>query len=559
MYVCTRDVFNFYIVSRTPRTSQKKKILSKLRWSKKSSSRVSNKPLTHSQSWDSGVGASLASDEIEDNGFANEEDLPEPPPVPTVEYLLGKRPVNLRKRASDSLKQEIKQRAAALMASEEGDGDDTGGSMDDLYDSDGHSSVGSSKGDKKHRRKKEKQKRKKKRSSKEDDDFMWNYNKLSIPQSSPPRERKTLLGVERHPTPVPKQQSLLNGLPLPRRLDFSSAFDEVAKELEQAALWDSPESPSSLSPLNSPSPQSPMSPTSVSPLPSSPIHTATPTTTANHVHRPAPPPPSTTTDALKKSAQPKRAAPKLPPHMQNKQMIQNTNKNNNEKSTTGQTNKKASPISKILSSRSKSSQQKSQTKAAAPNQQTSSAITQPKSPSEFMAALTEAVSSSPKLPRFMRQDGTSDASPKAVSPTMDEIELQISEMQRTLSSTKESAPNRPPSPEPAKAESDSESSEYTSSSDETSTSESEDSSSGDSSDEEIAPRKPAGPRRPIMARNIGMSAGSKRGNSGFSRARLLARYPRLLRKKFIKLEPIFEVPEEMIYSAVSQSVCPLTH
>lgn len=514
--------------------------MAKLRWPKKSFSRATKSLLTHSQSWDSGVGSSVVSDETEDDGFADEEDLPDPPLVPTVEYLLGKRPVNLRKRASDSLKQEIKLRAATL-ATNEGEGE--GGDVDDVYDSDGHSSVGSSQGDKKHRRKKEKQKKKKRRGSKDDDDMVeWNYNKLTVPQSSPPRERKSLLGVERHPTPIPQQQPPLNGLPFPQRLDFSSAFDEVTKELEQAALWDS-SPPSSLSPLNSPSPKSPISPTSQSPLHASPLHTATPTTTADRVHRPAPPPPSTNTGAPQKSNQPKRSAPKLPPHLQNKKVLENTNKNNNEKSTTGQTNKKASPISKILSSRNKSSQQKSQGKVPPPNQ---------KSPSEFMAALTEAVSSSPKLPRFMRQEGTSDTSP--VSPTMDEIELQINEMQRTLLSST-TAPNRPPSPEPAQAESDSESSEYTSSSDDTSTSESDDSSSGDSSDEDLAPKKPPGPRRPIMARNIGMSAGSRRRNGVFNRARLLARYPRLLRKKFMKLEPIYEVPEEMIYAAVSLSLC----
>ena len=492
------------------------------------------------------MGSSVVSDEIEENGFADEDDLPDPPPVPTIEYLLGKRPVNLRKRASDSLKQEIKLRAAAFITNENEDG---GGSVDDVYDSDGHSSVGSSQGDKKHRRKKEKQKKKKRRGSKEDDDLVkWSYNKLgdTLPQSSPLRERKSLLG-ERHPTPIPKQQPPLNGLPIPLQLDFSSAFDEVTKELEQAAVWDT-SPPSSLSPLNSPSPKSPISPT-----PQSPLHTATPTTTANHVHRPAPPPPAANVGAPSKSYQPKRAAPKLPPHLQNKKMLENTNKNNNEKSTTGQTNKKASPISKILSSRNKSSQQKSQG-TVPPSNQNDIVVTAPKSPSEFMAALTEAVSSSPNLPRFMRQKGTSDLSPTSVSPTMDEIELQINEMQKTLFSST-TAPNRPPSPEPAQAESDSESSEYTSSSEDTSTSESDDSSSGDSSDEDIAPKKPAGPRRPIMARNIGMSSGSRRGNGVFSRARLLARYPRLLRKKFMKLEPIYEVPEEMIYAAVSLSLC----
>lgn len=464
--------------------------------------------------------------------------------MPTVEYLLGKRPVNLRKRASDSLKEEMKLRTAGLVASQQKGDDEKEMNVEDVYDSDGHSSVGSSKGSKKHRHRKEKQKKKKRRGSKDNDESVqWNYNKLSVPQCSPPRERKMLLGIERHPTPIPKQPTQLNGLPFPQHLDFSSAFDEVTKELELAALGDSSGSPSSLSPLNSPSPKSP---SLLSPTEASPLHTATPTIAANHLHRPAPPPPS---DAIRKGNQPKRAAPKLPPHLQNKMVAANSNKNNNENLTINQTNKKSAPITKIVSSRNKSNQQRSQLKMEDPsNQNTNVAL--PKTPSAFMAALTEAVSSSPKLPRFLRQEGTSDTSPRSASPTMDEIEQQISEMQKTLALTPTHVPtpNLLPSPEPAPAQSDSDSSEYTSSSEESSTSESDDSSS---EDEDTTLKRSSGPRRPIMVRNIGMAAGRSRGNGVFNRARLLARYPRLLSKKFMTLMPIMEVPQEIVYAAVS--------
>ena len=453
----------------------------------------------------------MTSDDL-DEGWADEEELPEPPPVPTVEYLLGKRPVNLRKRASDSLRREIQQRAAELAA---------GGEEED---SDGHSSVSSTHSDHKHRKKKDKKRRKKglkDEGSKvnEDDSVEWNYNKLSIPQSSPPRERK--MGLERHPTPRPAPIPMVtSGLPTPVKLD--TAFDEVSREL--LALSDTSDTPSSLSPLHSPSPKSPISP-------ASPSHTSTPAHT------------TAAAQSARKPIQPKRAAPKLPPHLQNRQMAANTNTNNNTDKNTGTgIVRKTSPISKVVSSRGKSKGQPHPQKSTISDKQAEQIIEAAKSPSDFMAALTEAISSSPKLPRFLRQEGVQPH--KSHSPTMDDIELQINEMQKTLTLSElvTPPPKRPPSPE---ADSDSESSEYTSSDD----SSSEDDTS--SSDSETTPtRKPQGPRRPIMARNIGMSAG-RRGNSVFSRARLLARYPRLLRRNLIKLEPILEVPEELIFAAVS--------
>ncbi len=141
----------------------------------------------------------------------------------------------------------------------------------------------------------------------------------------------------------------------------------------------------------------------------------------------------------------------------------------------------------------------------------------------------------------MRQGSVANETtpPESNSPTIDEIELQLNEMRKTLESSKHQVappPKRPPSPEP-----ESDSSEYTSSSDDESSSSYESTSSSDD----------AGPRRPIMARNAGMSAGTKRGSGVFSRARLLARYPRLIRRNLIKLEPIIELMEEAIHGAVS--------
>ena len=53
-----------------------------------------------------------------------------------------------------------------------------------------------------------------------------------------------------------------------------------------------------------------------------------------------------------------------------------------------------------------------------------------------------------------------------------------------------------------------------------------------------------------MARNIGME-NPRRGLGGVTRARLMARYPKLLRKKPIRLVTIEEVPEEIVHEAVS--------
>lgn len=53
-----------------------------------------------------------------------------------------------------------------------------------------------------------------------------------------------------------------------------------------------------------------------------------------------------------------------------------------------------------------------------------------------------------------------------------------------------------------------------------------------------------------MARNIGME-NPRHGLGGVTRARQMARYPKLLRKKPIQLATIEEVPEEIVHEAVS--------
>ena len=174
-------------------TSSKGNFFSKL-WPSKKISTASD--FRCSQSWDSGttsvvdiLPASKHSKHVVDDA---EDSLPSPPPLPTFEYLVGKRPANLRGKGRVS-REHIKNQDDIFL-----DGDKEHSS--DL-DSD-HSSVSSTQGERKQQKKRAKKKR---RSSQEDDAFDWQYNKLTVPQSSPPRERK---GLTRKLTPQPPEASL---------------------------------------------------------------------------------------------------------------------------------------------------------------------------------------------------------------------------------------------------------------------------------------------------------------------------------------------------------------
>lgn len=201
-----------------------------------------------SQSWESGTISPAEYLPVSPDSLHvindKEDNLPSPPPLPTLEYLLGRRPAYLRGKGHASREQSSSQDTKY---------------RDDEHNSDrdsDHSSVSSTQSDQKSQQKK-KAKKKKRRSSKEDDTIDWQYNKLTVPQSSPPRERK---GLARRPTPRPAESGY------PGQMSLSSAFDEVNRELEIGVPSDSP---SSLSPLHSPSPQSPVgSPNNISPSPS---------------------------------------------------------------------------------------------------------------------------------------------------------------------------------------------------------------------------------------------------------------------------------------------------
>lgn len=209
------------------------KFLSKLWPGKKGTTTPSG--IKASQSWDSGYttapGHILASQNTIHVVDDMEENLPTPPPLPSLGYLLGKRPPNLRGRGQSS---------PSISGADSGEDDN------EYIDSD-HSSVSSTQSSIKSQHKK--RTKKKKRSPKDDDVFDWQYNKLTVPQSSPPRERK---GIARKLTPRPTEL-IFRGR--------NSGF-ETSHKLEIGALSDS------LSSFNSPSPKSPVtSPSQVSPSP----------------------------------------------------------------------------------------------------------------------------------------------------------------------------------------------------------------------------------------------------------------------------------------------------
>lgn len=338
--------------------------------------------VTHSISWDGNIPTTVDHLTSSQDSLhiidAMEEDLPVPPPLPTVEYLLGKRPPSLRgkghsphsKHATDSW--------------------DEGNEDNSDVDSD-HSSVSSTQSDSRTQQKK-KGKKKKKKSPKEDDVFDWQYSKLTVPHSSPPRERKKVMN--RKPTPPPNLFKPVYGLPN----DINHAFDDVSRQLEMDSLSDSP---SSLSPLHSPSPKSPMSP----PNQVSPSHNSN--QIAGQVNNRA-----------NSRPVPKRAAPKLPPHLQNKQGMQS-----NQATTSDQKVVKTTPISQKGSSRTKAPPRQQQQ----PQQRGSAPIG---NPDMFMAVLNEVISSSPKQPRIMRQLGHQSSPMGYRSPPAAGVDLQL-DMMRT--------------------------------------------------------------------------------------------------------------------------------
>ena len=551
--------FNYFFTNRTPEKGSKK-IFSKLRGKRSS---APGGLLRQSQSWDSSLSRMTSTPNVDTTNWrVDEERLPEPPPLPTVDYLLGKRPANLRGKTSTTLKEEVKEKAAAIKQDSD---DGTVTYIDSDNDSDSHSShsshssVSSTHSDRKHKKKK-KRKKKGQKGETTDVSIQWTYNKLTVPQSSPPRERN-FFPNERMPTPIPNTFTGGN-LPTPRKLDFD--MKQVASPPSQ--------SPSSLSPLSSLSPRSPISPVSSQEVSPARRPGGEELTGYLKPSRVAPPPPANKSNLANRTAQtnrtsakqgsakttavqpstsprktttgtqPKRAAPKLPPNVQNRQK-QIANTGVLKSPPPNQT--RASPISKISSSR------KSQGRAATKSATAKVTGQQPsnRSPNEFMAALNQAVASSPGKPSIVQQMGRNggrspSSSPGTHSPTIDEIELQLDAMKSTLAGAALQPMwllQRPPSPE--RGDSGTDSSESTSSSDDSSSD--SDTSSDDSSDDDDM----VAPKRPIMARNPSMESG--KGYGGFNRARLLARYPRLLRKRVVRLPTIDEVPEEIIYTTVS--------
>ena len=513
-------------------------------WSRKSYPSSQQKMKT-SRSWDSSVTKARYDEdvEIDDDMDSN---IPEPPPLPTVEFLLGKRAVNLRKRINQSLKDQLKERAAHLKKTKAADA-----GAADSDESDSHSSVASSRGSSKGRRHSRRASRhkKKRREEGEDGKMDWSYNKLSTsslghsrkerrPMDSPSRRKKIM---ERKPTPLPSKVPMSDIRTVPssaqQRLNFD-AFDEMNKVLEHAIHS---VSPSSTSPLNSPSSQS--SPSSS--LETSPLHVAhTSTGTAG---MPPNAPPSSTANPSPGILRNKRGGPKLQPHLQNKQVTQQISKTASQHTQNGLPGgsqvPRSAPIAKIGNNRNKLQQ----------------------------GVLLNSSPTNGRGPQLSRQHGQIESSSGDPDLTIDDMELQLAEMKTRLvhaSANSMQGNIRPPSTEvhntsEEEEETDSEtdeSSEYTSSSETTTSSDSDDTT--DSSDEEVM-KKPMTPKRLTMVRNPagviggaaarGRSGGTGGGaNQGFNRLRMLTRYPKLFRKRIINLDTIAEQAEEVVFEYVSQ-------
>ena len=332
-------------------------LLSKLWPGKKSSSASSG--IIHSLSWDGSTTEKLSSSsnslQVID---ASEEYLPIPPPLPTIEYLLGKRPHHLRGKGHS-----VRHKHAA--GKEE--------VKEEVSDNDSdHSSVSSTHSESRVQHKK-KGKKKKKRSSKEGDVFDWQYSQIStltVPHSSPPREKKMMRKATPPPAHFNPDLLVQNNL--------SHMLDDVTQQLDMDSLSDSA---SSLSPLHSPPPIG----------------------TPNHVS------PSSSLNQIasnintKASSYPrsKRAAPKPPLHLQNRQAGAQI---------------KMTPISQKGSSRNKASQKQ--------QHQQHSGNSTISSPDIFMAVLNKVISTSPKQPRIMRQYGH-QPSPTSGSPVANDINLRV--------------------------------------------------------------------------------------------------------------------------------------
>ena len=318
-----------YIYHRSPvGVAARGKFLSKL-WPVKKNT-TTPLGIKASQSWDSSYATAAAHILASQNTLHVvddvEENLPTPPLLPTLGYLLGKRPPNLRGRGQSS--------RSISGAVSRGDDDEC---ISDI-DSD-NSSVSSTQSSIKSQHKK--RTKKKKRGPKEDDAFDWQYNKLTVPQSSPPRERK---GIARKLTPRPTELTFRAQ---------SNGF-EISHKLEIGAMSDSPSS------FSFPSPKSPVA---------SPSHVS--------------PSPSFTGDLNKHngSLQPKQ---QFPLSQQNSQTMV-------ESKLPDPLSKKATPISLKDSSRKQMQRQQPETNG---NQHT----TEP-----YMADLNQAVKTSSTPPRIMRQ------------------------------------------------------------------------------------------------------------------------------------------------------------
>ena len=182
-------------------------------WSRKSSNPTpQTQKMKSSKSWDSSVSTARYEGSDDFDGEIVEDGIPEPPPLPTIEYLLGKKPVNLRKRFNQSLKDQLKEGATQLKNSSR-----LGGESGGTEDSDETSSVGSSRGSSKgrHRHRRGAKHRRKRKDEEGEGSGEWTHSKLN--KTASPRK-----ALERKPTPMPSKVPVSDIIGKPSSLETSS-------------------------------------------------------------------------------------------------------------------------------------------------------------------------------------------------------------------------------------------------------------------------------------------------------------------------------------------------
>ena len=506
------------------RPSSKRTGKNKSKWWSRRSSNPSTQNLKTSQSWEA-FRAYMRSSVTPYEGDEENNNIPEPPPPPTIDYLLGGTSIHLHKIIHSILKDQLNERDAHLKISKEESGDATGKDSDEMHASDSNSSVGPSCGFSKEERRHHRSNHKRKAKGEENFNAVdWSTHQLPSPHTSPEPIRsddKTLESPSptkkmRKPIPmsslVPQSNITCKKDPFvaQQRLNFN-VLDELNQVLEQDVLSTHASYTSSLNSSSSLS-----SPSSLETSPLHVTHANTNTTESNRVALLAESPISPVS-GIRMS----KSRHKLHPHHT-------------------QLSTHASSRPHLHSHRQK------RPAASQPDKMTR------------QGKLINSSSASSCVPQISRQHGRVDEQLCDPDKSIDNIKLHQDERKARLVNASANSMLQPGTEEEMESETD-DISEYTSSSSENaSTSNSDDTS--DSSDEELQMKKPMTPKRLITVSSTPGRLGRVEvrgrracgeGSRGFSRLRMLLRYPKRFYKSVINLDTIVEKAEEAVFQSVS--------